>query len=260
MTGRPRAAIDGIVIAARTITSDADRQVDVEAQRQDRWSVNSPPSSGPITVVTPKTAPSAPWYLPRSRSGMTSAISAVAVTIRPPAPMPWTARQRDQPGHAAASPHSAEADDEDRRAELEDQLAAEQVAELAGEHRRDRVGQQVRRDHPGHVPGAAEVADDGRQRRGDDRLVERRQQHPEQDRDEHEVDPAPVQRLLGGRWAAPPGRPCAPPGPGAAAKGALSSPITIGRSSARPAEERARSESAVSTPSSSRTRGTTWVP
>ena len=54
--------------------------------------MNSPPSSGPSTVVTPKTAPSAPWYLPRSRNGITSPISAVAVTIRPPAPMPCTAR------------------------------------------------------------------------------------------------------------------------------------------------------------------------
>ncbi len=55
--------------------------------------MNSPPSSGPITVATPNTAPIAPWYLPRSRNGMTSAISAMAVTIRPPAPIPWSARQ-----------------------------------------------------------------------------------------------------------------------------------------------------------------------
>ena len=54
--------------------------------------MNRPPNSGPNTVVTPNTAPSAPWYLPRSRSGMTSPISAVAVTASPPAPMPWTAR------------------------------------------------------------------------------------------------------------------------------------------------------------------------
>ena len=34
----------------------------------------------------------APWYLPRSRSGMMSAIIAVAVTVRPPPPMPCSAR------------------------------------------------------------------------------------------------------------------------------------------------------------------------
>ena len=43
--------------------------------------------------MTPKTAPSAPWYLPRSRSGMTSPISAVAVTASPPPPTPCTARK-----------------------------------------------------------------------------------------------------------------------------------------------------------------------
>ena len=45
--------------------------------------MKTPPSSGPMTVVTPNTAPSAPWYLPRSRSGMTSPMGAVAVTVRP---------------------------------------------------------------------------------------------------------------------------------------------------------------------------------
>ena len=65
---------------------DADREVDVErTTASDRWSVKKPPSSGPITVATPKTAPSAPWYFPRSRSGTTSAISAVAVTVEPAA-------------------------------------------------------------------------------------------------------------------------------------------------------------------------------
>ena len=71
--------------------------------------MNSPPSSGPITVVTPKTAPSAPWYLPRSRSGTTSAISAVAVTIRPPAPIPCTARQPTSQLMVPASAHITEA-------------------------------------------------------------------------------------------------------------------------------------------------------
>ena len=65
--------------------------------------------SGPSTVVTPKTAPSAPWYLPRSRSGMTSAISAIAVTISAPAPNPWTARQPISQVMLVAAPHSADA-------------------------------------------------------------------------------------------------------------------------------------------------------
>ena len=71
--------------------------------------MNSPPISGPITVVTPKTAPKAPWYFPRSRSGITSAMRAVAVTIRPPAPRPCTARQAINHVMLPANPHAAEA-------------------------------------------------------------------------------------------------------------------------------------------------------
>ena len=70
--------------------------------------MNSPPSNGPITVVTPKTAPNAPWYLPRSRSGITSPISAVAVTASPPPPMPWTARKMISVVMSSASPQKNE--------------------------------------------------------------------------------------------------------------------------------------------------------
>ena len=67
-----------------------------------------PPSNGPSTVVTPKTAPSIPWYRPRSRSGMTSPISAVAVTVSPPAPSPWIARAAISHSIDCAAPLSAE--------------------------------------------------------------------------------------------------------------------------------------------------------
>ena len=40
---------------------DATGMLIQNAHRQVRWSVKNPPSSGPITVVTPNTAPSAPW-------------------------------------------------------------------------------------------------------------------------------------------------------------------------------------------------------
>ena len=59
---------------------------------QPSWSVNRPPSSGPATEETPNTAPNSPWYLPRSRGGMMSPITASASDIRPPPPRPWTAR------------------------------------------------------------------------------------------------------------------------------------------------------------------------
>ena len=40
-------------------------RVTKNSQRQPRWSVTTPPASGPATEVTPKTAPMKPWYLPR---------------------------------------------------------------------------------------------------------------------------------------------------------------------------------------------------
>ncbi len=71
-------------------------------------SVKNPPSSGPATLATPKTAPNAPWYLPRSRAGTTSATIAWASTIRPPPPSPCSARNAISSIMFWARPHSAE--------------------------------------------------------------------------------------------------------------------------------------------------------
>ena len=51
-----------------------------------------PPSSGPTTEVTPKTAPMMPWYLPRCRGGMMSPMIVWLSGIRVPMPSPCTAR------------------------------------------------------------------------------------------------------------------------------------------------------------------------
>lgn len=93
----------------------------------------------------------------------------------------------DQRFHVAGQAAEERADDEHEHADLKHPLAAEQVAELPRQHGRHRFGQHVRGDHPAHVPGAAQVPDDGRQRRGHDRLVKRGQQHAEHDGDEHDV-------------------------------------------------------------------------
>src|ERR1700710_2727085 len=109
MLGRPRPRKDGMVRAATATTTMPSGTLTRKHQCQERWSVNNPPSSGPITVVTPKTAPRAPWYLPRSRRGTMSAINAVAVTVRPPAPTPWTARHDTSQPIDSASAHISEA-------------------------------------------------------------------------------------------------------------------------------------------------------
>ena len=61
-----------------------------------------------MTVETPKTAPNSPWYLPRSRGGTMSPTTAIVVTIRPPPPIPWSARKAISWPMSCASPQSAE--------------------------------------------------------------------------------------------------------------------------------------------------------
>src|SRR4051794_41971351 len=87
--------------ATGTLTQTAPRHV--------RLSVKKPPRSGPSTVVTPNTAPSAPWYLPRSRRGMMSPITAVGGTTSPPAPNPRTAPQAVNPDLLLGEPEAARA-------------------------------------------------------------------------------------------------------------------------------------------------------
>ena len=88
MRGRAAGLTDGIVNGGQGDHGDADRQVDVERPPPRQMVGEQTAGQRSETVVTPNTAPRAPWYLPRSRSGMMSAITAVAVTIRPPAPRP----------------------------------------------------------------------------------------------------------------------------------------------------------------------------
>lgn len=82
-------------------------------------------------------------------------------------------------------------------------FAAEDVADLPDHRGDDRGGEQVARHHPRLMAGAAEIRHHRRERGGDDGLVERGQQHAEQNGDEHQVASAHAQQrrargLLGG--------------------------------------------------------------
>src|SRR4051812_5058992 len=101
---------------------------------------------------------------------------------------------RDQPADGVGESAQGGREDEQRRAQLEEALAPEQVAELARQRRRDRVRDQVAGHDPGDLAAAAEVTDDRRERRRDNRLVECRQEHPERDRQEEDVDLASTER------------------------------------------------------------------
>ncbi len=61
-----------------------------------------------MTDATPKTAPNAPWYLPRCLAGTMSPTIAWVSTSRPPPPMPWTARKAMSSPMFRAWPHRAE--------------------------------------------------------------------------------------------------------------------------------------------------------
>ena len=63
-------------------------------QCQPRWSVMKPPTSGPMTLESPNTAPNIPWYLPRSAGGKMSATMANALVNSEADPAPCTARAR----------------------------------------------------------------------------------------------------------------------------------------------------------------------
>ena len=62
----------------------------------------------------------------------------------------------------------------------EERLAAVEVARAAPQRHRDGGAEQIGGDDPRKLVDPAEVADDRRQRRGHDRLVERREQHRQQ--------------------------------------------------------------------------------
>jgi hypothetical protein len=88
-----------------------------------------------------------------------------------------------RPGQSAQ--HRADEEEKDRRGE--DELAAEQVAQLADDRGDNRRGEQVAGHHPGLMAGAAEIRHHRRQRGGDDRLVQCGQQHAKQHRNEDQV-------------------------------------------------------------------------
>ena len=81
-----------------------------------------------------------------------------------------------------AGQHRAGQEDTDR--EDEQALAAEQVPQLAVDRQPDRRRQQVGGRYPGQLADPVQVPDDGRERGGHDRLVQRGEKHRQHQRDE----------------------------------------------------------------------------
>ncbi len=72
--------------------------------------MNSAPTSGPIAMPRPATIPpiAPPLPLPRSAGSLNWAMTTMVTLIRPPPPMPWTARKAISWPIVWAAPHSAE--------------------------------------------------------------------------------------------------------------------------------------------------------
>ena len=101
---------------------------------------------------------------------------------------PLNSAEGDQLRHVLREAAEDRADQEDHEADLEHDLASVLVAELPVERRHDRLGQQVGGHDPREVIEAAEVADDRRQGRRDDRAVERGEQHHQHEAREDDVE------------------------------------------------------------------------
>ena len=103
---------------------------------------------------------------------------------------PLEAARGDQLPHLLGQAGEGRADQEDADADHDHRAAPEQVGELAVDRTADGRGQQVDGHHPGVEVVPVQVGDDARQRGADDGLIEGRQEHGEQDRNE-DLGPGP---------------------------------------------------------------------
>ena len=105
--------------------------------------------------------------------------------------------RRDQRRHVGRERAGDRADQEDDDGEKHHAPPAVDVGQLAEQRRHRGVGEQIRGHHPGQVLDVAERAPDGRQRRRHDGLLERREEHGEQDADHDGADRGMVERGCG---------------------------------------------------------------
>ena len=104
-----------------------------------------------------------------------------AIGSRPPPPMPCSARAAIRNQIEGAVRAGDRADDEDRNRRQHHGAAAVNVGELAEQRRRRGRRKQIGGHHPGQVVDAAETFADGRQRRRDNGLLQRREEHGQHD-------------------------------------------------------------------------------
>ncbi len=127
-----------------------------------------------------------------------TAIVACARAKSPPAPSPWTIAEGDELLHVLREPAQSGAEQEEGDRHEVELAAPVDVAELPVERNGDRHREHVAGEHPRVVRQTAEVGDDPREGRGDDRLVEAREQQREHQRPVDGQD-APDREAVSGR-------------------------------------------------------------
>src|SRR6266568_552445 len=130
---------------------------------------------GPTTEAMPKIPPKTPWIRDRISIVKMSAIEANTLENRIPPKSPWIPRNVTSWTMSCDSPHSHDATTKPTMGEQQ-RLTAEEVAELAGDRGHDRGRHEVRGEDPGVEVEPLELGDDPRERRPDDRLVQRREE------------------------------------------------------------------------------------
>ena len=117
-----------------------------------------------------------------------SAMMVCASAISPPPPRPWKPRASTSAVMLGASAQATEPSDENADRGEHHHAPAMDIGELAVERRHRRAGEQIGGHHPGQVVDIAEMPADGRQRGGDDGLVERAEEHRQHDAEHDGAD------------------------------------------------------------------------
>jgi len=99
---------------------------------------------------------------------------------QPAAAEPLQNSERNQRPHAPAHSTQCRAGKKDENRALQDDAPAEEIAELSVQRYNHGLSEEVGSDHPRQPLEAAELAHDGRERRRNDRRIERGQQDREQ--------------------------------------------------------------------------------
>ena len=149
-------------------------------------------------IVVKLVAPNVTAIFPRLSASLRRGDKAEAKRVYFAAAQTLNSPEDDQLGQALGQAAQGRTSQEDDQRDLEHNLAAVEIAELPIDRRDNGLGEQVSGDHPGDVAQAAEVADDGRKRGGDDRLVQRCHQQHQHQPGEDDLDAGLSPRLSGG--------------------------------------------------------------